>query len=99
MIIRKDSGADWGEAILDIGGSIAYAINILQNIIKTLLEETLFKQEPELAEQYSGAFSILILLTALYLLLVFASSLKRVIGYILLLGWGLLILSLILSKL
>ncbi len=83
---------------MDIGGTIAYAINILQNIIKTLLEETLFKQQPELAEQYSGAFSILILLTALYLLLVFASSLKKVIGYILLFGWGLLILSLILSR-
>jgi len=84
---------------LYIGERIAYAINALQNIIKTLLEETLFKQQPELAEQYSGAFSILILLTTLYLLLVFASSLRRVVGYILLFGWGLLVLSLILSKL
>jgi len=81
----------------DIGAAISWALNFLQNIIMGLLKETIFKSNPELAVQFSGAISTLTFLTAVYLLLVLVSSLRKIIGYLIALGWILLILAMTLS--
>ena len=82
---------------LDIGAAISWALNFLQNIIMGLLKETIFKSNPELAVQFSGAVSTLTFLTAAYLLLVLVSSLRKIIGYLIALGWILLIIAMTLS--
>lgn len=81
----------------DIGAAISWALNFLQNVIMSLLKETIFKSNPELAVQFSGAISTLTFLTAVYLLLVLVSSLRKIIGYLIALGWILLILAMTLS--
>ncbi len=88
---------DVEELALTVGKTIAWLINILQNLIKILLDETIFKAQPELSTQFSGAISTLVLLTAVYLILALASSLRKVIGYIILIGWALLIIAIALT--
>jgi len=70
----------------------------LTQILRAILETTLFKAEPELAERFSDAFTIMVTLTAIYLILTFFGGLKKIIKIILLLGWFLLIAALIIAK-
>lgn len=69
----------------------------LRNSISTLLEKTLFKENPDLALFYGDTVTLLTSLTALYLILMMAGVTRKVIGGILLLGWGLLIFSIVLK--
>ncbi|BBL48339.1 hypothetical protein [Metallosphaera sedula] len=74
------------------------AYYFLVQLIAHVLQATLFQQDPALATQYATLISWLIPLTAIYLILVFATSLKKVIGYAIAAGWGFILLMLILSK-
>jgi len=85
------------KALIDIVGIILWILNFLQNLIFKFLQETILGANPEIASQFSGAISTLILMTALYLLLSFVEALRKVIGYLILLGWGLLILAMLLT--
>ena len=87
------------QPLVDIVGIILRVLNFLQNLILKFLEETILGSNPELATQFSGAISTLILMTALYLLLSFVDALRKVIGYLILLGWGLLGLAMLLATL
>lgn len=73
--------------LVDLIEVILWILNFLQNIISGFLEETVLGTNPELANQFSGSISTLILMTALYLLLSFVNALRKVIGY-LILFWG-----------
>jgi len=84
---------------LGIVGIILLILNFFQNLILKFLEETILGSNPELASQFSWAISTLILMTALYLLLLFVDALRKVIGYLILLGWGLLGLAMLLAVL
>lgn len=68
-----------------------------RNFISTLLEKTLFKENPDLALFYGDTLALLTSLTALYLILIMATFAKKVIGGILILGWALLIISIVLK--
>ena len=74
------------------------AYNFLVQMIANFLQTTIFQQDPKLATQYATLISWLIPLTAIYIILVIASSVKKVLGVILAAGWGFIILMLILSK-
>jgi hypothetical protein len=76
---------------------LATAYSTLRSFIETLLEETLFKARPELATQFAEGVSILVTLTALYLILEFVSSAKKIIRAVLVLGWVLLIVAILAS--
>ncbi len=69
--------------------------NYAKNAIKVILDETLLKNSPQKAALYSDAITLLITLTALYLILEFVTAAKKVVRVILALGWLLLILSLV----
>ncbi|RLF10596.1 MAG: hypothetical protein DRJ98_05750 [Thermoprotei archaeon] len=84
---------DWST----ISTLIAQAFNALEDLINNLLTQTLFKARPELAEQFSGPISLLVSLTALYLLLTFITAAKKTIGIILIIGWALLIVAIVLT--
>ena len=76
-----------------------YAIYyFLRDALAFLLQATLFKEHPEYAATYGDAITFLISITAIYLILEFISSAKKWIKLILILGWGLLILSILISS-
>lgn len=77
---------DWSS----VGVLITRAYRVLEEFIASLLADALFKTRPELASQFSGPLSLLVSLTALYLLLTLVTAAKRVIGAILIIGWALL---------
>jgi|Deesub1362A_J573_1020465.scaffolds.fasta_scaffold00012_83 hypothetical protein len=75
-----------------------YAIYyFLRDALAFLLEVTLFREHPQYAATYGDAITFLISLTAFYLILEFISSAKKWVKIILILGWGLLILSIAIS--
>ncbi|WP_390532743.1 hypothetical protein [Sulfurisphaera ohwakuensis] len=74
------------------------AYNYLVQFIAHILQITIFQADPGLATQYATLISYLIPLTAIYIILVFASGLKKIIGYLVAAGWGFIILMLILAK-
>ncbi|MEM4700289.1 MAG: hypothetical protein QXT74_04995 [Candidatus Nezhaarchaeales archaeon] len=84
---------DWGA----VGVLIAKAYEALEDFITSLLASTLFNARPELAGRFSGPLSLLVSLTALYLLVTLVTAAKKVIGAILVIGWALLILAIFLT--
>lgn len=76
-----------------------YAIYyFLRNAIAFLLESTLFQEHPEYAATYGDAISFLISLTALYLILEMIATAKKWVKILLIIGWGLLLVTIITSK-
>ena len=75
-----------------------FVYNFLVQLITQALQQSIFKADPQLAKEYAQLIGILIPLTAIYVILVFASALRRIIGYALAAGWGFIILMLILAK-
>ncbi len=76
-----------------------YAIYyFLRNAIAFLLENTLFKGHPDYAATYGEAISFLISLTALYLILEMIEAAKKWVKIILIIGWGLLIITILTSR-
>ncbi|MEM4599345.1 MAG: hypothetical protein QXI29_01915 [Candidatus Methanomethylicaceae archaeon] len=67
----------------------------MKNFFTFVIEQTILKDRPYLAESYSSALTILITLTTLYVLLVFVSAVKKAIGIIILIGWVLFTLSIV----
>ena len=74
------------------------AYNYLVQAIAHVLQITLFQADPSLAIQYATLISYLIPLTAVYLILVFVSAFRKILGYIIAAGWGFIILMLVLSR-
>ncbi len=71
--------------------------NWLVYIVKYTLEVTVFKENPNLAQKYADAVGILSSITAIYLILIFFETAKKVLKIVLVLGWGLLILAIVLG--
>jgi len=78
------------EALINFLYAIYYFI---RDIITFILENTLFKEAPEIAVMYGDIITFLISITAIYILLVMIESVKKYFKIILVLGWGLLFLS------
>ncbi|MGC8936446.1 MAG: hypothetical protein ACP5KV_03670 [Candidatus Methanomethylicaceae archaeon] len=76
---------------------IYFFFDLLRSFISFIVENTILRGRPDLANSFSSAITVLITVTAIYILLVFVTAAKKAIGIVLLLGWGLLILSLILA--
>jgi hypothetical protein len=75
-----------------------YAYNFLVQLITQALQQSIFKADPQLAKEYAQLIGILIPLTAIYVILVFASAFKKILGYAIAAGWIFIILMLILAK-
>lgn len=74
------------------------AYYFLRDVLAYLLNITIFQERPDLAATYGDAISLLVSLTAVYLVLELVTAAKKWVKIILIIGWGLLILSIILSK-
>lgn len=77
--------------ISDLLNIVYYVFNTLKNFLTFIIEHTILKDRPYLAESYSSALTILIALTALYLILVFVSAARKAIGVLIFIGWVLVI--------
>ncbi|MFQ5710998.1 MAG: hypothetical protein ACE5GD_04365 [Candidatus Geothermarchaeales archaeon] len=87
------------ELSLEAAINVLYAIYyFLRQAITSILEATLFQAEPEIATLYGDATTMLVGLTAIYLVLEFFTAAKRIVKMILVLGWILLIISILVGK-
>lgn len=71
----------------------------IRDLIKYVLETTIFRGYPEYATTYGDAFTLLISLTTLYVILELFTAAKKVVKIVLILGWILLFAAMALSKL
>ena len=75
---------------------LAYAsYDWLKNLISSILDKTFFQERPDLAKSYASVTTGLVTFTALYILLVVVSAVRKVVGWLLLLFWGLWALSIL----
>ncbi len=80
--------------------NFAYTIyNGLTKALSFLLEQSVFKEYPELAEFYGQIASFLIAITAVYLILLLVTAAKKIVGLLLIIGWALFIVTLVIRAL
>lgn len=79
------------EALMNFLYTIYYYI---REAVKVVLEYTIFQSSPEIAATYSDICTLLITLTAVYILLEFVSTAKRILRVILILAWAMFIVTL-----
>ncbi|MCI4397188.1 MAG: hypothetical protein JHC28_06505 [Thermoprotei archaeon] len=72
------------EEILNL---IAQGYNFLIGLIQNILQNTLLKENPSLADTYANILGWLTILTAIYIILIVAEAFRKFIGYILIIGW------------
>ncbi len=70
--------------------------NWLVNIITTILQQTIIKDNPDIAREYGSALALLISVTAIYLLLVLVSAFRKILGVIIAIGWLAIIIAIVL---
>jgi len=76
---------------------IAQAYNYLVSFIQNVLQQTLLKQDPALANTYANILAWLIPLTALYIIMSLIEVARRFLGYIIAAGWLFLIAMMLLA--
>ena len=73
--------------------------NGLTKALSFLLEQSVFKEYPELAEFYGQIASFLIAITAVYLILLLVTAVKKIVGLLLIIGWALFVVTLVIRAL
>ncbi len=76
---------------------IYYLFDLVRSFIQYIIEQTILKGRPDLANSFSSAITIMITLTTVYILLVFITATRKAIGIIITIGWILLIISMLLA--
>ncbi|MBS7641942.1 MAG: hypothetical protein QW374_01040 [Candidatus Bathyarchaeia archaeon] len=69
----------------------------LREFIRFILSSTVFKAAPEAAATYSDICTLLVALTALYLILEFVAAARKIVRVILIISWLLFIVSLLIG--
>ncbi len=70
---------------------------MLVGIIQSILQSTLLKQDPGLANTYANIIAWLVPLTAIYIILTFIEIARKYLGYIIAAGWIFLIAVMVLA--
>lgn len=70
--------------------ALLWLYNWLVYILTGLLESTVFKGREELAQEYASATTILVSITAIYLILTLFEGIKKFLKILLVVGWILL---------
>jgi len=83
--------------IEDLLNFIYLLYDALRKGIQVILEATIIKASPILAEKYADAISLLITITSIWLLLEFSTGVKKIVRAIVILGWVLLMVSILIS--
>lgn len=89
-----------GPGVIEQIANFLYSIyNSLTEGLSFLLEQSIFKEYPKVAEFYGQVASFLISITSLYLILLLVTAAKKVIGIVLILGWALFIVTIVIRAL
>jgi len=87
-------------------GNVDYIANFIFTIydllkkgVASLLEQTIFKAAPELADFYGQVATLLASLTAIFIILQAVDASKKIVKFLLIFGWLLLVGSIVLKKL
>jgi len=67
----------------------------VRSLIQSLFSSTIATASPELADKFADATTVLISVTAIWLIFEFATGFRKIFRIIILLGWLLLIVSII----
>ena len=73
--------------------------NYISDLITFILENTLFTANPEIATRFGDVLTLLITLSTFFILLEFVNSAKKIIKLLLILGWILVVISIIIEYL
>lgn len=85
------------EALPEVGEAMNFAVYLyttIKDLLLLLLKKTLFRAHPAIIEEYGNVITLLVSVTAGYVVLTTINIGKRLIGWLLLLGWLLLGISL-----
>jgi hypothetical protein len=77
---------------------IMLAYNYIVNEIQGILQSTLLAQDPGLAHTYANILTWLVSLTAIYIVLTIVETVRKFIGYIILIGWVSIIAMMVFTK-
>ena len=89
-----------GPANIDYIANFIFTIyDLLKKGVASLLEQTIFKAAPELADFYGQVATLLASLTAIFIILQAVDASKKIVKFLLIFGWLLLIGSIVLKKL
>jgi len=83
-----------GTADMIVNGLLAL-YNWFVSIITYILQQTILKENPDIAREYGSAIALLVSLTAVYLLVTLISAFRKILGLILAIGWIVLIAALV----
>jgi len=81
----------------EIGSTLNFGISLyetIKNLLLLLLKKTLFRSNPVILQEYQDVITLLISVTAAWIIISVIHLGKKLIGWILVFGWGLLGLSL-----
>jgi len=83
-----------GTADMIVNGLLAL-YNWFVSTITYILQQTIIKENPDIAREYGSAIALLVSLTAVYLLVTLISAFRKILGLILAIGWIVLIAALV----
>lgn len=83
----------------NIANFIFTIYELIKKGVASLLEQTIFRAAPELADYYGQVATLLASLTAIFIILQAVDASKRIVKFLLIFGWLLLIGSIVLKKL
>jgi len=69
----------------------------VRSFIQSILETTIFRAEPSLSAKFADALTLLITVTAVWLILEFATGFRKIVRILVLVAWLLFALSVIVS--
>lgn len=72
--------------------------NFFVTQIQSFLQNTVLKTDPQIADTYANIIAWLTTLTAFYIILVLLESIRKLLGYIILFGWVIILSLLIFAK-
>ena len=83
----------------NIANFIFTIYDLIKKGVASLLEQTIFRADPEIADYYGQVATLLASLTAIFIILQAVDASKKIVKFLLIFGWLLLIGSVVLKKL
>ena len=74
-----------------------FIYTLIRNVIEYLLSTTLYQANPTYAERYADAISMLIPITVIWVVLEFAEGFKKFVRFIVIIGWALVLISILIT--
>jgi len=87
---------------IDLDAIIEFLVGLfraLRDMLSSMLQKSVLRAKPEIARMFGDYLSLLVALTAIYLIMCLISSFKKIFGFLVLLGWALFLTALLITSL